>query len=169
MTEYDAPSYQNLLAHLARLDLRLRRAVLATRQQATAPTDDEFRGLYISDQLADTLLDHLPAAAPGAAPAGQEGPAATTPDLDGDIAAAGLTLEHAEAAAARRGDVLRLPRLCRAFGLSRFERDVIVAALAAEVDLKYERLFAYLQDDVTKKRPTVDLLLELLCESLPQR
>ena len=37
--------------------------------------------------------------------------------------------------------------------------------LALEVDLKYERLYAYLQDDVTKKRPTVNLVLNLLCPS----
>jgi len=29
--------------------------------------------------------------------------------------------------------------------------------------LRYERLYAYLQDDVTRKRPTVDLVLNLLC------
>jgi hypothetical protein len=44
------------------------------------------------------------------------------------------------------------------------------AALAGvEADLKCERLFGYLQDDVTKKRPTVDLILRLLCPTLPDQ
>ena len=40
---------------------------------------------------------------------------------------------------------------------------MIVIGLAPELDLRYERLYAYLQDDVTRKRPSVDLVLNLLC------
>jgi SpoVK/Ycf46/Vps4 family AAA+-type ATPase len=39
----------------------------------------------------------------------------------------------------------------------------LLICLAPELDLRYERLYAYLQDDVTKKRPGVDLILNLLC------
>jgi hypothetical protein len=63
----------------------------------------------------------------------------------------------------------RLDRIGELFGLSAFERDVLLVCLAAEFDLKYERLFAYLQDDVTKKRPTVDLALRLLCSTVADR
>jgi AAA+ superfamily predicted ATPase len=44
-----------------------------------------------------------------------------------------------------------------------------MVCLAAELDLKYERLYAYLQDDVTKKRPTVDLIVRLLCPTFEDR
>jgi len=54
-------------------------------------------------------------------------------------------------------------------GLSAFELDVVVVALAPEVDLRYERLYGYLQDDVTKKRPTIDLVLNLLCSSAEEK
>ena len=50
----------------------------------------------------------------------------------------------------------------QAFGLSAFDLDVS-DRLAVEIDLRYQRLFAYLQDDVTRKRPSVDLALNLLC------
>jgi hypothetical protein len=56
-------------------------------------------------------------------------------------------------------------RLKDEFGLSEFDLDVVLVALAPELDLRYERLYAYLQDDVTRKRPTVDLALHLLCSS----
>jgi hypothetical protein len=46
--------------------------------------------------------------------------------------------------------------------LSPFEVDALLICLAPEIDLRYERLFGYLQDDVTKRRPSVDLLLNLL-------
>ena len=51
----------------------------------------------------------------------------------------------------------------QAFGLSAFDLDVLLIAVAVEIDLRYQRLFAYLQDDVTRKRPSVDLALNLLC------
>jgi hypothetical protein len=52
------------------------------------------------------------------------------------------------------------------FQLSPLDLDVLLICLAPELDLKYEKLYAYLQDDVTKKRPSVDLCLTLLCPSL---
>ncbi len=60
---------------------------------------------------------------------------------------------------------LRLDILARSFHLTTFDIDVILICLAAEIDLRYERLYAYLQDDVTRKRPSVDLILNLLSPS----
>lgn len=53
--------------------------------------------------------------------------------------------------------------LSHLFHLTLFEMDIILVCLASELDLKYEKLYAYLQDDVTKKSPSVNLVLELLC------
>ncbi len=55
--------------------------------------------------------------------------------------------------------------MIQSFGLSDFDADVIKLALAPELDLRYEKIYSYLQDDVTRKRPTVDLALNLLCSS----
>ncbi len=55
--------------------------------------------------------------------------------------------------------------LREAFNLSTFDIGLIIIAVAPEVDLRYERIFAYLQDDITRKRPSVDLALNLLCSS----
>jgi hypothetical protein len=62
-----------------------------------------------------------------------------------------------------------LKRLKEAFSLTTLELAVILIALAPEVDLKYERLYAYLQDDLSRKRPTVDLVLSLLCSSAEEK
>ncbi|WP_414523929.1 AAA family ATPase [Umezakia ovalisporum] len=51
------------------------------------------------------------------------------------------------------------------FNLSDFDINIIAIALAPELDRRYERLYAYLQDDIRCKRPTVDLALNLLCSS----
>jgi ATP-dependent 26S proteasome regulatory subunit len=60
-------------------------------------------------------------------------------------------------------------RLACRFGLSPFEVDALLMCLLPELDLKCQTLFAYLQDDVTKRSPSVDLLLRLLCDSFEQR
>jgi AAA+ superfamily predicted ATPase len=53
--------------------------------------------------------------------------------------------------------------------LSVFQVGCLLIALAPELDLRYERLYAYLQDDVTRKRPSVDLALNLLCRDAADR
>jgi len=58
-----------------------------------------------------------------------------------------------------------LEELSTIFSLSTFDLGVVAIALAPEVDLRYQRLYAFLQDDVTRKHPTVDLILNLLCSS----
>jgi ATPase family associated with various cellular activities (AAA) len=60
-------------------------------------------------------------------------------------------------------DETRLDELQRTFGLEALDLDILVAALAPDLDPVYERVYAFLQDDITKKRPTVGLLLRLLC------
>jgi SpoVK/Ycf46/Vps4 family AAA+-type ATPase len=57
----------------------------------------------------------------------------------------------------------RLAWLADSYGLSKFDLDLLLVALAPDVDLRYERLYAYLQDDVSRRRPSVDLALNLLC------
>jgi hypothetical protein len=49
------------------------------------------------------------------------------------------------------------------FGLSGFDLNILLIALAPEFDLHYQKLYAYLQQDGAKLRPTIDLALNLLC------
>ncbi|MGZ6613079.1 MAG: ATP-binding protein [Solirubrobacteraceae bacterium] len=56
----------------------------------------------------------------------------------------------------------RLERAARACELTDFDTAVLLMATAPEIDLRYERIYAYLQDDVTRRRPTVALALDLL-------
>lgn len=148
------------LAHLAWLDLLIRREVLRLRLRNGERADEEYRGLYVSDDEVDQLLGQQ-------APAGRPEAAIHADDsirrLSDALAAEESRLATLEGEARARGVTLTLHRLVALFGLSVFELRVILICLAAEIDLKYERLFAYLQDDVTKKRPTVDLVLRLLC------
>jgi SpoVK/Ycf46/Vps4 family AAA+-type ATPase len=72
-------------------------------------------------------------------------------------------------AASEQGVYLSLLHLAHIFRLTPFEEDLILICLAPEIDLKYERLYAYLQDDVTRRLPSVNLALKLFCTSMQER
>jgi SpoVK/Ycf46/Vps4 family AAA+-type ATPase len=137
-----------LLAELGRIDMRLRQQVDRLRSDAPALDDDQFRGLYISDAEVDAILDgQWPLAPSEIGGLNGHGPAA---DLPAD---ASVTYPPLRALAER-------------FDLDHFDIEALLICLAPEISLSYERLYAYLQDDVTRKRPSVDLVLTLLCSSL---
>jgi SpoVK/Ycf46/Vps4 family AAA+-type ATPase len=134
-------SIDDLLSGLKWLDRLLERAV-ATAQVVYGPkaAADPYRGLYINPAETERLLAREPGAPLlGADRDGADEPWPELPESS------------------------RLVWLQRAFALSRFDLALVLVALAPELDLRYERLYAYLQDDVTRRRPTVDLALNLLC------
>jgi hypothetical protein len=63
----------------------------------------------------------------------------------------------------------RLGRLQRQFKLSNFDLDVIFLALALELDRRYEQIYAYLQQDGRSFRPSVNLVLNLLCTDAAEK
>ncbi len=146
----------HLHAELARLELVVRREVVRLRA-ANLIVDDDFRGLYIADEQIDALLAE-----------GTDGTdrLSTLHALDGLIERA---RRGSDEAADRAPGEPPLRRVARIFGLSAFDTDVLLVALAPEVDLRWQTLYAYVQNDVTKKRPTVDFALKLLLPSVDSR
>src|SRR5439155_14738027 len=57
----------------------------------------------------------------------------------------------------------QLRERCR---LTPFDAAVLLLALAPQVDRRYGRLYAYLQDDMTRAQPTPGLAFDLFCDSL---
>ena len=72
-------------------------------------------------------------------------------------------------ASAKRGIFLSLPWVAQLFSLSQLEVQTLIMCLAPELRRKYDTLYAYLQDDITRKRPSVDLVLDVLCPSEAER
>ena len=56
-----------------------------------------------------------------------------------------------------------LAQLTSLFRLSRKEELCLLLCLAPEIDNRYARVFAFLQDDVTRRQPSVELALRLFC------
>ncbi len=143
---------QLLRAELALLDVALRRAVAAW-QRANQNPADAFRGLYLDDAQAVTLLSRPPLASWNDLPLPPEAGVAYQQALR-------EAKTHRDALAARhRG---RAHHLREAFGLSRFEFQSLLASLAPDLDPRYGQLYGYLNDDITRKRPDAALLLALL-------
>jgi hypothetical protein len=141
------PSLAHLFARVALLEARVRAAVDRRRASDTDP-EDRFRGLYISEAQVDALL---------AGPAGPLVPPAA------DVAAASLLadLEARAAEAELHGTRIRLRELGRAFALEPADLELLLVALAPDLDPRFERLYGYLHDDVSRRRASVGLALEL--------
>ena len=128
---------------LQRLDLLLYRQILRLRASYQLSLD-EFRGLYVSDQQVDALIQQ--------------------DSRFGQVDVAELDAKAAAMVAAVRAALAADPlwvRLCTCYALNDFEQDVILLALAPEFANKYPLLYAYLNNDVTRKAATVELALNL--------
>ncbi len=156
---YYRTSVEHILGELERLDLLIR--VQVARAREAIASDDGWHGLYISEQEVDRLVDQptgLPAWATAKGPLHQD-------DVRRQFQRMSAHVTRLKQESLRRGVTLRLDELAAKFQLEPFDVDALLICLAPELDLRYERLFGYLQDDVTRKRPSVDLILNLLSPS----
>ncbi|MEH0427183.1 ATP-binding protein [Streptomyces stelliscabiei] len=125
-----------LLLRLARL--RDRVAELVAERGAGDPTaGDPLRGLYVSEEGVRHLLEP---------PAGPHAPVFEDAE---DAAGAGV---------APGGP---LERLAGRLGLTELDTRILLIALAPDLDRSYEQLYGYLNDDVSRRRATVGLALDL--------
>jgi hypothetical protein len=141
-------STDHLVDELRRVDLLLARRVASVR--AGAAGEDRGGGLYVSDEEVDRHLR-----------ADQE-PRASDSEFDARLAAVTEEVRARRDRTVASGTSLRLVSLAERFDLTEQERDALLLSLAPEFDRGYERVYAYLNDDITQTRPTVDLVLSVL-------
>jgi len=134
-------SLRYLLARAGLVEDRIRGLVAHRRADDPSP-DDPFRGLYLTEEAVARLLSANPSA--------PEPEMAQRTAMDREF----LT---------EQGDRerLRLLRLAQASGLSELDVELLVISLVPDLDSRFERLYGYLNDDVTRRRATVGLALEL--------
>jgi AAA+ superfamily predicted ATPase len=155
-------SLDHVFAEIERIDLLIEAQVARARN---LNKESEFQGLYISEQEIDVLLAQ-PIGLPRWATVLPVGGVPSVIEKMHQLAA---LIDGRKQASLENGIPLRLAILAERFQLIPFDIDVLLVCLAAEIDLRYERLYAYLQDDVTRKRPSIDLVLNLLCPSFPAK
>ncbi|MER0240637.1 ATP-binding protein [Streptomyces sp. HSW2009] len=131
MASTDEEAVPYLWRRLRLVEERVRVAVAARRAGDPYP-DDPYLGQYLSPEAAARVL---------AEPADRFG------------------LSAPPAAQPPPGSVIE--RLAGAFGLAPIDVDLLLIAVAPDLDARFERLYGYLNDDLTRRRPTVGLALEL--------
>lgn len=164
-TPAPAAPYRSVWEHLAdelrRLNLHLGARARQRRRPVHRPLDF-FKGLVISDDEVSGLLEEL--ASPGSE---------TSADDGGEwVECLSQMDQHVNerlAASHRVSLDVPLVRLARLFHPTAFEAHCVLVCLAPELDRRYEKIYGYLQDDVTQKRPTVGLVLDLLCRTDEER
>lgn len=123
---------QYLRATLERLQVRVRAAADARRASDPEP-DDPFRGLHVSPAQVERLLgERTPLAPPEVRAPADAGP----------------------------GDA-RLLGMAVGFGLDDLDLEMLLVAVAPDLDSRFEPLYGYLQDDVSRRRASIGLALEL--------
>lgn len=125
---------RHLLARAVGVEQRIRHAVEARRCTDPDP-DDAFRGLYLTDENIARLLD-VEGARGFPEPMGTD----TAPAADGDS---------------------RLASLEARFGLTALDTEILLIALVPDLDERFEAFYGYLNDDVTRRRPSIGLALGL--------
>ncbi|MGW2274377.1 ATP-binding protein [Streptomyces yangpuensis] len=120
-----------LWARLRLVEDRVRQAV-ALRRSVDPDPDDPYRGQYLTPEAVARILDE------------GHGPDLPAPPAAGPVPP---------------GSPLDV--LAARFGLEPVDLDLLLVALAPDLDARFERLYGYLNDDLTRRRPTVGLALEL--------
>ncbi|MBD3922441.1 ATP-binding protein [Paenibacillus sp. PR3] len=154
---------------MKRLDMLIRIRMLETggMQDAGQPTDalDSLRGLVLTEDMMMRLLDET-----------IEGEVTLTAERIAqlqELVTAVWQLDQLiverKTQAMASGLSLTIPTIVARLGLTSFEEQCLLVCLAPEWDGKYGKLYAYLHDDVTRKEPTVELLLRLLCSTHQER
>jgi hypothetical protein len=148
-----ASGREHLHAELEWLRLVLHREILRLKA-ANLLSSDPFRGLYLADEQVDAILRQWNAESSRP----QESALA---EITGRASALRAEIDAQIAASADAGLPPPLFRLAQMFSLTPFECHVLIAALAVELDLRFEVLYSWARNDVTRRRPSVDLALKL--------
>lgn len=182
MNAFHSPTLNTALRlRLALLDIRFRQAVLHTRSRRGERADEAFRGLHISDAEIDQVLEEgsrleslflgrawFDLLAENAGKSASHMQADTPAGLERLAATLEKQIEAQEGTAAPDAP-LPWKRLEHVLELPAGVLELLFILLAPELELRYEKMLAYLNDDVQRRYVTIDLLLRLGPDSLTAR
>lgn len=151
-----------LQTHLRRIDVLLRMAVQHAQAAGFDP-NNEFQGLYVAEDEVERHLNLPPGSGFWGAGVGLDELAQNQLNI---LAQA---LQQIETEAHQSQSPLFLLALEEVLGLSPEDMDILLISLAPALDRRYERIYGFLQDDVTKRRPTVNLVINLMGQTWPDR
>lgn len=146
----------HLTDELRRLDLLLRQQVLELRLKTMEKKSNADNMFYISNDEVDWLLHD------------RDDILINNPEIEVNRRRLDKMEQEISRKIAKSQEMeisLTLPHLAEMFALSSIEMQAFIICLAPELNHKYDTLYAYLQDDITRKKPSIDLILAILCET----
>lgn len=162
-----ASHLEHLSDELRHLDLLIHLQVIRRQKRHPENPLHQFKGLVLSEEEITGMLRDADS------PLAEEIPLSVDPSENHDLI---QTLSEFESRIKKRlsfsikkGIYLSLPHLSHLFNLSSLEERCLLICLAPELDYKYEKLYAYLQDDVMRHKPSVGLVLNLLCRTRQEK
>ncbi len=149
-------SREQLKEELALIELYIKKQITVIKL-ANPPGSkfDEFSGMYISEEEIKNYLANKP---------GEIHPAANHKTIKTLVADIREAREKIDKRAASTQIKLRLPDLKERFQLTQTELNILLCCLAPDIDARFERYFAYLQNDISKKRPSIQLLSRMFLD-----
>ncbi|HEV7669572.1 MAG TPA: ATP-binding protein [Thermoanaerobaculia bacterium] len=162
MTFASGLAVEHLALRLRPLHRALRNAVHRQTAEAERLLRPDVTPLCVTPDQVETLLGDVEAL-PGWA-------GTSAPLLPGEVIEEERLRSRALAeTGAGVGKELPLDRLSRRLGLDAFDEEAVLLCAAPEIDRAYERIYAYVLDDLNRRFPSVELLASLTAASLPER
>ncbi|MES4903523.1 MULTISPECIES: ATP-binding protein [unclassified Streptomyces] len=143
------PAVEHLRIRLAGLHRALRAAVERQAGLAARLTRPDLTPYCVTDEQVDVLLGEVQAFTDTMAEPYLPRP--TEPEAERDL----------RRRASAEGTTLPLDALATRFGLTRPEQDALLLAAAVELDRGYERIYAYIVDNLNRRLPSVELLVSV--------
>ena len=155
-------SGEHLRDELARVDLLIRAQTLRWRMTIGAHKPENLWGMvHVTEAEIEHYLDT------------DIGPPDYLPDEVFEILRPFHTAEDEAAERIARAEErtapdvdLRVNRLAQAFGLGVVERDIALLCLLPELDIRYRRIYGYLQDDASRSHPTIELIAQIVLHKI---
>lgn len=159
--EFYTSGWEHFADELKRLDLRISILLVSQQHEHRPETPfEQLKGLVLTEEEVYRLLGE------------NISPVLISEEvapLLGQLDQLEAEMQRKRVVSGEKGIFLPLVYVSNVFDLTPFEEQCIVIGLAVELDRKYEKLYAYLQDDVTCKSPTVDLAMKLLCTTMEEK
>jgi SpoVK/Ycf46/Vps4 family AAA+-type ATPase len=163
VNEYYKTSLEHLSDELQRIDLLLINQYRIAKHQFE--NKGEFQGLYISDHDVDSILKK-PMDHPLWRGAGRESSDSSSVSEDSMLR---RNIDEKLNQSRANGVRSRLDQLTGIFDLESWDVDILLVCLAPELNSGYEKVYAYLQDDMTRRKPSVELVLNILCPTFQEK
>ncbi|HWR61528.1 MAG TPA: ATP-binding protein, partial [Clostridia bacterium] len=157
---YYSDGWEYFSDELKVLDIRLYLQIMLEKKSQSKELFEQLKGLVLSEE---EVLRHLNLDMP---------PEKSDPqaeELKDKLEKLEWLITKKREVTLNKGILISLPYFSRLFNLSRFEEKCIILCLALEMDRKYEKIYGFLQDDITCKRPGIDLAVKLFCSGREEK